>query len=350
MKKITFIGGVGAPNEFGGELLKNKNILRQMRDVGYSINVIDTYKSHHSLYRRVKVITKIFAALLFRTNNVFVLSSSLQNVYGLIKLMRTMPFHYDIVNWAIGCSFNKMSEAGTIKLNDIMHIRMHIVEADGMKQKLEKALNIKNIKVLYNFRNLNHLPAINKFDDGKVHFLFFSRISPLKGVADIFSALLYLDSNGYLGKYCVDFYGDIEPSFKEEFDRFLSIRSNLSFCGTLQLRIWDNYSILARYHYMLFPTFWPGEGFPGAIIDSYIAGVPVLASDWAYVPEFITEGVTGRIYPSHNVEALISVMKEAIDGKMDCLQMSRNCQNRAAQFDTKYVLNEAVLSEMINGE
>ena len=348
-QSITFIGGIGAPYEFGGELLKNKNILAQLRGNGFKVNAIDTYKSHHSVARLIVVLSKLFYALLFRRKDIFVLSSSFENYYSLLKLMAYLPFNYDIVDWVIGCSLNKLVQNNKIDKKFLNIARIHIVEAEGMKKELLDALNITNIKVLYNFRELCSLPRINKYDDGKIHFLFFSRITPLKGVVDIMSAVISLNSSGYEDKYCIDFYGDIEPEYKAEFEEGISANHNLQFCETIQLREWDNYSKLARYHYMLFPTYWPGEGFPGAIIDSYIAGVPVLASDWSYVPEFITDGETGRVFPAQDVDALISVMKEAIEGQMDCMKMSQICQIRASRFDTKNVLSESVLREIVNG-
>ena len=349
MKSITFIGGIGAPNEFGGELLKNKSILVQLRATGYIVNVVDTYKSHHSVARMIKVLSKLFYALLFRHKDVFVLSSSFENYYGLLKLMAYLPFNYDIVDWVIGCSLNKLVESNSVEKRFLDIARIHIVEADGMKRELENSINLSNIRVLYNFRELKPLPRINKYDDGKIHFMFFSRITPLKGVADIILAATTLVANGYGDKFCIDFFGDIEPEYKDEFEKSILENHNLQFCKTIQLREWNNYNILAHYHYMLFPTYWPGEGFPGAIIDSYIAGVPIIASDWMYVPEFIEDGQTGRIIPTHDVNALVAVMMEAIDGKMDCMAMSGNCQRKASEFESKNILKPQVFTEIIEG-
>ena len=346
MKHITFIGGIGKADEFGGELLKNKNIIARMKQVGYRVNAIDTYRSHHSLSRRLNVVTKILLALLFRRKDVFVLASSFENVYGLIKLMHYLPFDYDIVDWVIGCSLNKLVKEKLVDKKYMSSISLHVVEAEGMKRELMDSLAITNIVVSYNFRDLTPIPPISKYEDGRIHFLFFSRITPLKGVSIILSAASILNKEGYEHKYCIDFYGEVAPEYKDEFYNGINKNKNLSFCKTLQLKDRSNYDHLARYHYMLFPTFWPGEGFPGAIIDCYIAGVPIIASNWGYIPEFIEEGMTGRIIPTHNVEMLANVMKEAINGEMNCLEMSRNCQIKAKEFDTVTVLSESFLNKI----
>ena len=346
MRKITFIGGIGKENEFGGELLKNKIIVARMKGIGYQVNIIDTYKSHHSLYKGIIVIARIIQSLLFRRKDVFVLSTSFGNIYGLIKIMHYLPFRYDIVNWVIGSSLNKRVKSNSINVNFLSHIRMHVVEAECMKKELMDSLGITNIKVAYNFRTINPLPEIQKKEDGKMHFLFFSRITPSKGVDIILSAVSILNRDGYELKYDIDFYGEIEPDFEQEFSNSINNNENLKYCKTIQLRERKNYDVLAKYHYMLFPTYWHGEGFPGAIIDCYIAGVPIIASNWGYISEFIEDGKTGKVIPSQNVEALVKVMKDAIEGRMNCLEMSRFCQRKAQEFDTKFVLSDTLLHEI----
>lgn len=349
-KKITFIGGVGALEDFGGELLKNKEILKMLECFNYKVNVIDTYKSHHSINRRIKVSLCILFALLFRHKDVFFVSTSFRNVYGLFRLMYYLPFNYDVVHWVIGTGVSKYTNEREVDLKYIRPVRLHIVEAQKIKDDLEKNFKLSNLMVLYNFRQIKYLPQIHKYDDDRIHFLFFSRITPPKGVDVIMSAVSTLNSNGYKDKYCIDFYGEVAPEYKAEFDRCIEANDNLDFCGTVQLREWSNYSVLARYHYMLFPTYWSGEGFPGAIIDSYIAGVPIIASDWACVPEFVEDGKTGLIIPAHDENALINVMQTAIEGRTNCMELSNNCQRKAVEFDTKNILKDSVIESIVCGK
>ncbi len=41
--RIIFIGG-GKPEQFGGELTKNKNIIKRLRDCDYNVRVIDIFR------------------------------------------------------------------------------------------------------------------------------------------------------------------------------------------------------------------------------------------------------------------------------------------------------------------
>jgi glycosyltransferase involved in cell wall biosynthesis len=54
---------------------------------------------------------------------------------------------------------------------------------------------------------------------------------------------------------------------------------------------------------------WKGEGFPGVILDAYIAGLPVIASDWNMNTEIVEEGINGFIIASDDVGALQDKMK-----------------------------------------
>mgnify|MGYP002239410386 CR=1 FL=1 len=64
------------------------------------------------------------------------------------------------------------------------------------------------------------------------------------------------------------------------------------------------YRTLCRYDIMLFPTYWYGEGFPGIVMDAYIAGLPLIASDWNINTEVITEK-TGIIIPPKDEESAV---------------------------------------------
>jgi glycosyltransferase involved in cell wall biosynthesis len=108
----------------------------------------------------------------------------------------------------------------------------------------------------------------------------------------------------------------------------------------------EGYDTLATYHAMLFPSFWRGEGFAGIFIDAFIAGLPVLASDWAHNAESITDGKLGIIYPVHNVVELTQTMEDCIDGKFDLEGMARNARKEAQKYQTNHALSEDYLKSI----
>lgn len=55
-----------------------------------------------------------------------------------------------------------------------------------------------------------------------------------------------------------------------------------------------------EYDMMMLPTRFYTESLPGTILDSYIAGIPIIATKWKYAEEFIEDGRTGFIVPFKN--------------------------------------------------
>ena len=60
----------------------------------------------------------------------------------------------------------------------------------------------------------------------------------------------------------------------------------------------SNYAILNSYDMMIFPTYYAGEGVAGVIVDAFIAGLPVIASDLGSCREVISDKETGYLVNS----------------------------------------------------
>lgn len=60
---------------------------------------------------------------------------------------------------------------------------------------------------------------------------------------------------------------------------------------------YESYATFSDCYCMLFPTYWKGEGFLGAIIDFYISGLPVITTDWNMNKEVFQDVETGLIVP-----------------------------------------------------
>lgn len=66
--------------------------------------------------------------------------------------------------------------------------------------------------------------------------------------------------------------------------------------------------VLAQSDVLLLPTHYPGEGYPGIIIEAYRAGVPVVTTRWNAIPEIVDDHKTGLlIEPKNGMELLIAI-------------------------------------------
>ena len=66
------------------------------------------------------------------------------------------------------------------------------------------------------------------------------------------------------------------------------------------------------------------EGLPGAVVDAYISGIPVLVTDWLHAREFVTHEHTGFIVPFENgLNEAIQYLNR-VDSDRNLLNMLKN--------------------------
>jgi len=97
---------------------------------------------------------------------------------------------------------------------------------------------------------------------------------------------------------------------------------------------------------MLFPTYWNGEGFPGVVIDAYIAGILMVASDWNLNKEVVEDGVTGYIIPPRNSQILAEIMTKIVENKEDLNYLKQNCIESSKKYDFRNVLSIELMKNL----
>ena len=167
-----------------------------------------------------------------------------------------------------------------------------------------------------------------------------------KGVKTIFDSLDLLKKEHSLPFFKIDFYGPVENNFKDQFTQLLNLHSDCcSYCGYLNImgNPDTSYPILSEYDAMLFPSFYKGEGFPGVILDAYIAGLPVVASGWNMNSEVVKNGETGILVPPNNATELAEAMSWMMKNHDMLRGMKLNCNNLAFKYDIDVVLDSLLL-------
>lgn len=348
-KNIIFVGWVNqgrAPVD--GETTKNQYIIAELEKY-CNVYVLDFYQKKRHPWIYLQAAWTIVA----KPKAVIVFSTSASNVFIILRLFYKLGLKRDIINWVIGGNF-----ATHVKMRTYSHdcdkvfnyINYNLVQCHSMIAELEEA-GVHNGKFVSNFKPIKYFPDLNachtiRDKDKKTRFVFLSRIKPEKGCDYIFQAAKQLNKEGFKDRYIIDFYGKIDTNYVEKFDENISSIENIHYNGLLVLTKNEGYDVLATYHAMLFPTYWHGEGFAGIFIDAFIAGLPVLASDWAHNPESIIDGKQGVIYPTHDVAALTNVMKDCIMGKIDLETLSLNSRNEASKYQAENVITKEYLQQI----
>ena len=338
MKKVIFVGWVNqgkAPVD--GETTKNQYIIAELKKY-CKVTVLDFYEKH----RHPWVYVQALWALLTKPKATIIFSTSAKNVYAILRLFKCLHVKRNIIYWVVGGAFPKLVRDGRFRADVFNYIKYNLVQCHSMIDELKEA-GVTNARFVSNFKPIPYYPDMEKTlatraESEALRFVFLSRVMPDKGCDYILEAVRRLNAKGLQPRFSVDFYGNIDATYREQFLREVGLVKNVAWHGLLDLRTNKGYDTLASYHAMLFPTFHPSEGFAGVMIDAFIAGLPVLASDWAHNTEAITDGKQGIIYPVHNIEALTNVMERCITGQVDLQTMARNARIEAPKYEAKNVL------------
>lgn len=173
---------------------------------------------------------------------------------------------------------------------------------------------LDNVKVMENFRDFSNRPNLNLFSgfsNNKVRFVYYSRINNSKGIFDILNAFKNLkEKNFYKEKWSLDIIGDLQLNDEEKAIFTSSLDNHIKYNGVINNE--EVLNVLNKYDFLIFPTKYRGEGTPGAIIESFLAGTPVLSSRYSQATELIDDGHNGLIFELNNVDSLTEKIKYII--------------------------------------
>ena len=310
-QKVIFIGPAG-----GGKVPQNGASAKNYHLMNYfhkkKINVVSA--DTENWRKNPLVLVKLVFFILFNPNAKYIIATNNMSSYRVLQIMSLFPRKRSIVYWIIGGSIAEWIKEGKVNAKPFRIVDVFLAEGKKMQETLS-GVGFKNTIYVPNFKCIDYLPEKKAKTDDKMHFVFLSRIIPEKGCNTIIEAVI-------------------------------SIINNISYKGFLDLRNQRNYDILAKYDAMLFPTYWHGEGFPGIIIDAFVSGLPVIATDWSLNADIIEDGKTGVILKENTIEALADAMDTMINNPKSVELMSKTCQNSAMNFDIKNVVSDKLLEKI----
>lgn len=330
-KTLVFIGTIKkVPN--CGESMKNHLFIDRFREVFDKVVIVDIVKPRS---RPWCIFQMAWVALTHRNCPVAmsVSVSTGDKVLHWLQAIGCKKIYY----WAVGGTLHLRLVDHHFALEPYRKLKAIYVQSPQIVKGL-KELGINNAIHVNNSKRIDYIPDIAGRNNGKIRFVFLSRVHPDKGCTMIVNSANRLNELGYYDRFTIDFYGKIDDNYNA-FLPMIEPIGNVQYRGFLDLSGKEGYDVLATYDIMLFPTFWDGEGFPGIVIDAFISGVPIIASNWNCNEEVI-DSQTGVIIPHHDENALFDTMKNALEGMYNLRQMAFECQARAKGYDNRIVLSE----------
>lgn len=322
---LLFIGAVNLGNfPKGGEEYKNQLLHKKIKDYYTNAAIIDTY----NWIRKPRIWLKLMISILIKDWDSVLISASSESTYKLLALIgKYRPMLLPKITYlVIGGYFPKGICDGRFEWKVYRNLKNVIVQGNQLKNTLENYTNLLNIFVLPNFKDFPHNNFYKIENNNTIfNFVFVGRISDGKGVNEILKAIKILEEKNV--KFRVDFFGPIVDNFK--------LDSDVSgYCGFLDFQgnPEQSYERLAQYDCLLFPSYWKGEGFPGVIIDAFVAGLPVIATEWNMNLELIEDNVNGFIIEPKNAKALADKMNWVMENKDVLKPISENNRKKAKKY------------------
>lgn len=210
-------------------------------------------------------------------------------------------------------------------------------EIPSMARALEKQ-GLRNVEVVPNFRRFERQAELclkPERDEASLKTCFYSRVLREKGIEDAMEAVRLANQAAGQARVTLDIFGPVDRGYRRRFTRLLLKYPEHRYHGALSPT--NPYQTLEAYDLMLFPTFYEGEGFPGAVVDAFVAGLPVIASDWRYNREVIEAGRTGLLVNEHDIVGLANKINDLATDRVLLHSMKQNAWNAAQPYHTDSV-------------
>lgn len=325
--RVLLIGGIGLGHlPKGGEEYKNQVLLQKLKE-RVRCTTIDSVKWKQD----PRIILQILFHLFFRGYDNILISASSKSVYQLLRLIHYFPYLMRKTSYfVIGGYFPEAVDKGIYKVACYRKLKAVVLEGKMLQEPLLKA-GLTNTIVIPNFKFFPEV-VLPESPSAVCRFVYLSKICREKGAHLVLQAVADLNREGLDQSFEVDLYGVLDEDYREDF--FAAMSPNVRYKGLIDL-INDTtaaYSELAGYDCLLFPTRWKGEGFPGVIIDSFVAGLAVIATDWNMNRELVIEGETGLLIEPENAAQLAGSMKKLLKDRALLSSMGKRARESAPNY------------------
>jgi len=362
-KKILIIGNIGNPFEeaFDGGAIKTRLFIKILKREGYDVDLVNLFlwKKHplSLLYRIKKNIKKCDRVIIMAGPN---------GCRVLLPLINKMAKKRKVVFCPLGIGTldkkiahlnaeeqQKFYFSGDYHFfadkrmqKELIKLDLIILQNNILCQTYENFYKIKNCVVLKNFRDVDVVKKteIEHRSQNLFRTIYVSRINEKKGILDLVECVNELNNNNN-SNIILDIYGSMQLNEKD-FLYFNSLLDNsIHYCGELKNELVLN--TISKYDLFVFPTKYSGEGTPGSLIESLLAGTPVLLSSFPF-RNAIVRGPEAIIFEIGNKFDLKNKLAECT-GKIDMLnKMRKEASITGEQFTYNY--NRHDFLKYIGGE
>lgn len=300
IKKILVLGYFGyRTNQLDGQTVKTRDVFKLFK-IEYPNSRIDYYDTQDfkfnrwSILRMVKKVCCCDYLIYMPANN------NLKHIFPLLFILSKI-FKFHIHYYVVGGWLCEFLDSLPLHRKLLKRIKGIHCETKRLAYGLENKFGFNNVDMFPNFRFFDFTPNQNSSDI--LRLVFMARIMKEKGLDWIFELADYIANHELESKISITFYGQISEKDRSYFYEKISKYDFVEYIGALEPD--EIYQTISQYDCLLLPTHFFTEGLPGSIVDAYISGIPVIATEWLNAREFIDDSKTGFIIPFKNGQSAL---------------------------------------------
>ena len=339
--KLLYISGLNKKNrKYDGERIKNTLIYESLKKK-YHTKLINL--SHFKLLNSFRILLNgIFKR---RSFDYVVISKDPHGANIIHKILKIARYPFEkVVYFEIGPFLYDRIKNGSISLETFNKDKIIVVETGTMKTELD-SLGFNNVQVFPNFKPVVDIEFVEKTYPVKtLNCVFLSRIEEPKGLYDLIETLAIVNKTE--NKITLDIFGRIQS--KEDEIRLKTAVEKYNFIrymGKLDVGDESSYKLLSTYDLHVFPTKY-SEGFPGSLIDFFIAGVPTLSSSFARAHEILTNNES-IIFKQFDNNDLLNKLEYIYNNQNILCELRKNSFNRRKEYSVESF--EKYVDEILRG-
>lgn len=335
-KKILYIGRISEKRKIlDGVTIKARILQNELNKNNKYVKTVDVDNWNKKIFSTgVKMIFSYFNC------DEIVICTSSPGASRFLKFLKLVRNKKNVYYFVSGGNLYKKIEDKTYPIDLYKNLYKIYVESQYMKEKfIEFGLTQTELK--YNFRN----PKI-KFEQIKstlnpVKFVFWGRVIKDKGIEQAIELINKLTHNENSVELYI--YGQVENDYLKNLK--IEKYDNIYYMGTINPDGKSEYEILHKYDIFIFPTEHDGEGLPGALIDAYISGLCVVASNWMYAHEYIKDDYNGIIFEYKNYDDMFQKVLKLINNKEKIDFYKRNSLVESEKYIIKNIMPKELVGE-----
>lgn len=330
MNKILLIGNSGTiSNGTDGQTVKVRLYLKKIKDEGFAVDFVDLENFTKNPFRILLKIKKYYK----KCDRVVLLTAErgsklLIPFINRINRKNKKPFVFPLIG--ISVLHNSIDHLSDVEKNDffvnenysickpkkklvkqLRKIDYILPETELLTNAFSGFYGLSNVYQLNNFRENIEIDKSHQ-DNSGLKLVYVSRVMKIKGIFDLLDVVKSLNEDGY--NVFLDIYGNKTLS-DEESNVFNSLIDGrfINYRGTLPN---DNVcKAISNYDLFVFPTRYYGEGTPGVVVESLIAGVPVITSSFPQATYLLKDGFDSIFYKMEDKNKLKETILNVIKNK-----------------------------------